>query len=78
MSSDAMLDMPDLTSSEQFSVQAKAAYGALGIRSALGAPLLRNGRLAAVLLVADTNVRQWARGDKELLKGVAERMQAVR
>lgn len=77
MRSEAMLDMPDLTSSEYFSEQAKAAYGALGMRSALGAPLLRGGRLAAVLLVADTSVRRWAHGESELLKGVAERTWAA-
>ncbi len=77
MRSGAMLDMRDLTMSEQFSAQAKAAYGALGIRSALGVPLLRSGCLAAVLLVADTSVRRWARGDAELLRGVAERTWAA-
>ncbi len=73
MRSEAMRDMPDLTSSELFSAQGKAAYGALGMRSALGAPLLRSGRLAAVFLVVDTSVRRWARGEAELLRGVAER-----
>ncbi|MFC6742107.1 GAF domain-containing protein [Methylobacterium tardum] len=71
--SGAVLDMPDLTGSEHFSAEAKATYGELGIRSALGAPLLRNGRLAAVLLAADTRVRTWSRVDKGLLKGAAER-----
>ena len=77
MCSEEMLDMPDLTISEHFSAEAKAVYGALGIRSALGVPLLRSGRLAAVLLVADTSVRRWARGDTELLRGVAERTWAA-
>lgn len=40
MGSEAMLDMPDLTSSELFSAQGKAAYGALGMRSALGSGLI--------------------------------------
>ncbi|GGE90381.1 hypothetical protein GCM10011404_24150 [Sphingomonas prati] len=77
MCSESMLDMPDLTSAEQFSAQARSAYGALGIRAALGTPLLRNGRLAAVLLVADTRVRQWTNGDRELLRGAAERTWAA-
>ncbi|MGK7870827.1 ATP-binding protein [Falsiroseomonas sp. E2-1-a20] len=77
MQSGAVLEMPDLTNSEHFSVQAKATYGALGMRSALGAPLLRNGHLAAVLLAADTRVRLWTRGDAELLSGVAERTWAA-
>lgn len=47
------------------------------MRSALGAPLLRGRRLAAVLLVADTKVRLWTRGDAKLLRGVAERTWAA-
>ncbi len=75
--SGAVLDMPDLASSEHFSAQAKATYGGLGIRSALGAPLLRTGHLVAVLLAADTCVRTWTRGDGELLRSAAERTWAA-
>ena len=67
------LNMPDLQSSPYFTPGARAHYGALGIRSALGAPLISNGRLAAVLLAADTHVRTWTRGEAELLSGAAER-----
>ncbi|WP_428970237.1 PAS domain-containing protein [Sphingomonas sp. Xoc002] len=59
---------------EHFSASAAAAYRNLGMRSAAGVPLLRNGRLAAVLLAAGTRVRDWSFGDIELLKGAAERI----
>ncbi|WP_165374858.1 PAS domain-containing protein [Sphingomonas montana] len=77
MCSGAVLDIPNLICAEQFSVQARSTYASLGMRAALGVPLLRNGRLAAVLLVADTRVRHWTQGDSELLRGVAERTWAA-
>jgi GAF domain-containing protein len=75
--SGAVLDLPDLTSSELFSARAKAAYGAMGIRSALGVPLLRGAHLVAVLLAADSHVRTWTRQQAELLSGAAERTWAA-
>ncbi|MGV7164014.1 PAS domain-containing protein [Xanthomonas citri] len=73
MRSGAMLRMPDLSVSEFFSTRAKATYSALGVRAALGVPLLRNGQLVAVLIAADTRVRQWSSSDEALLRGAAER-----
>jgi len=69
----AVLDMPDLQESELFTERAKSTYGEIGLVSALGAPILHEGRLAAVLLVADVSVRRWRDGDVELLRGAAER-----
>ncbi len=77
MRSEAVLNMPDLSCSGLFTMQAKSNYGSLGMRAALGVPLLRKGRLIAVLLVADIRVRRWTQNDTELLKGVAERTWAA-
>jgi PAS domain S-box-containing protein len=45
--------------------------------SALGAPLVKNGQLIAVLLLADTSPRKWSDEEIALLKEVAERLWAT-
>lgn len=73
----AVFALPDLASPGHAGPPAVALYGERGVQSVLGVPLLRNGRLAAVLLVADACRRAWSQGDVELLEGAAERTWAA-
>lgn len=63
--------------SASFNQRVVEHYAALGMSSALGAPLVKDGRLIAVLLVADTSAREWGENEVGLLSHVAERMQVA-
>ncbi|WP_442938595.1 GAF domain-containing protein [Nostoc sp.] len=52
-------------------------YASIGMHSVLGAPLVKNGRLIAVFLVADTSPREWTDEAIALLQDVAERTWAA-
>jgi signal transduction histidine kinase len=52
-------------------------FGALGMRSFAGAPILNHGLLRAVFVVADTVVRSWTDQEIRLLEEVAERTWAA-
>lgn len=68
---------PELASPGPAGPLAAAWYGERGVQSVLVAPLLRDGRLAAVLWLADACRRAWSQGDVELLEGAAQRTWAA-
>ncbi|TWR30935.1 PAS domain S-box protein [Mucilaginibacter pallidiroseus] len=68
-----ILKAPDIAVSGLFNQPVTDHYASLGMRSALGVPLVKDDRLLAVLLVADTIPREWTPEEIELLKEVAER-----
>ncbi len=49
---------------------------AMGIRAAVGAPILRGGRLSAVLAAHHATPREWTEADVELVRDVADRLWA--
>lgn len=51
-----------------------ADWASLDTRSAMGVPLIRDGRLSAILYVNDRNVRQWTPGEIALVEDVAARV----
>jgi len=52
-------------------------FVALGFRAMIMAPMVKEGRLIATLLVGDTEVRDWTAGEASLLAEVAERTWAA-
>lgn len=52
-------------------------YTAMGVKSLLGAPLLKQGRLRAVLLMLDTEERNWSEDAVIVIDEVAERTWAA-
>ena len=51
----------------------EAAYAAIGCRAFMGAPLIKDGRLAAIVFVINPDPRAWTEGEKVLVGDVAER-----
>ena len=51
----------------------EAAYAAIGCRAFMGAPLIKNGRLAAILFVIYPKPRAWTESEQALVGDVAER-----
>ena len=51
----------------------EAAYAAIGCRAFMGAPLIKDGRLAAILFVIHPEPRAWTECEKVLVGEVAER-----
>ena len=56
---------------------AEAAHAALGIRAQVVVPLVKAGRLAALLFVHAAQPRRWAAEDRALIEEVAERIWAA-
>jgi PAS domain-containing protein len=52
----------------------RPASAALGIVACIGAPLIKEGRLVGALCVADARPWEWAEGEVDLLRDVAERI----
>ena len=48
-------------------------YGAIGVRSFIAAPIIKNGRLVAILSVNMLAPRGWTRAEADLVEDVAER-----
>lgn len=67
-----VLAVDDITTHEQTAPQ-KDVYLATGIRSVLGIPLIKNGRLRAVLGIHDSNARHWTSDDILLAQDVVDR-----
>ncbi|MDP9380156.1 MAG: PAS domain S-box protein [Chloroflexota bacterium] len=72
-----MLNVPDFASSPLWSPRVVEQYSAMGVRSVLGAPLVKNSRLVALLLMVDTEPRAWPDGAATLLADVADRTWAA-
>ncbi len=51
----------------------RAAFASLGIRATLCMPLVKQGRLSALMAVHDAAPRRWTEGERRLLREVAER-----
>jgi len=73
----AVLTAPDYASYEMLSTGIRQNFTALGFRSMMAAPLVKEGRLIASLLVGDTDTRDWSANDESLLVEVAERTWAA-
>lgn len=69
-----VFEAPELADSPLFNTRVRNQYSALGMRSGFGVPVIKNGRLTAVLVVADTKVREWKRAEIDLVRDVAERV----
>ncbi len=54
-----------------------AAFAELGIKAVLCVPLVRNGRLRAILFLHDAEAREWSAGDRLLVEAVSERTWAA-
>ncbi|MDB5328037.1 MAG: multi-sensor signal transduction histidine kinase, partial [Phycisphaerales bacterium] len=72
-----LLNVPNFADFPLFNARAVEQYDAIGMRSVLGAPLVKNGRLISVLMLADTSPRQWSKTAITLVWEVAERTWAA-
>ena len=63
----------DLPNDDAYSESEKARHAQLGIVAGLGIPVMRGGRLAAVLSVQQKTARDWTSGDIAIAREVAER-----
>jgi PAS domain S-box-containing protein len=73
----ASLTVRDYAGYEQLPASMRQNFTALGFRSFIAAPLVKEGRLIASLLVADSEVRDWSASEASLLVDVAERTWAA-
>ncbi len=71
------LVMPDLDASGDLSGEARAAYAEIGIAAQIGVPLVRDGRLRAVLSVHQSAPRAWTDAEVSLAEETAERTWAA-
>lgn len=72
-----LFNAPDFAAFPLFNVGFVERYRGTGIQAVLGVPLVKDGRLIAVLLVADTKPRTWLDSEVRLLTDVAERTWAA-
>jgi PAS domain S-box-containing protein len=77
LQSGRMLNVPDFASGQFWSPRVVAQYSAMGVRSVLGAPLVKHGQLIALLVMVDTAPRAWSESAVTLLSEVAERTWAA-
>lgn len=68
-----LLNVADFASCTLFNPRVVARYTSIGIHACLNAPLVKNGRLLAVLTLADTAPREWSADAIALISEVAER-----
>lgn len=73
----AVLTVGDYAGYEALPLRIRQQFTGLGFRSMMVAPLVKEGRLIATLLVGDTQVRDWTTGEVSLLIEVAERTWAA-
>ncbi len=72
-----MLNVPAFASSPLWSPRVVEQYSAMGVKSVLGAPLVKRGRLIALLLMVDTDQRDWSDSALTLISDVADRTWAA-
>jgi PAS domain S-box-containing protein len=77
LASGAVLTVRDYAGYERLPPRIRQQFVALGFRSMMAAPFVREGRLIATLLVGDTEVRDWSASERSLLAEVAERTWAA-
>lgn len=73
----AVLTVRDYAGYEQLPTGIRRKFTALGFRSMIVAPLLREGRLIASLLVGDSEIRDWSPSEASLVAEVADRTWAA-
>ncbi len=73
----AVLTVRDYARYESLPQRIRQEFTALGFRSMMAAPLVKEGRLIATLVVGDTELRDWSARDASLLTDVAERTWAA-
>ena len=73
----SVLTVRDYASYEPLPESIRQKFVALGFRSMIVAPLVKEGRLIASLLVGDTDIRDWSASEASLLVEVAERTWAA-
>ena len=69
--------VPDMPGDGGYSDAEKAAYARLGIVANLGVPILKNGRLVAVLGIHQNVPRHWTLNDITIAREIAERTWAA-
>jgi PAS domain S-box-containing protein len=67
----------DVLSDPWFNEVRRAAYATLNVRAALGVPVVKAGRLVAMLGVNDSHARDWTDAEAALVEDVAERTWAA-
>lgn len=72
-----MLNVADFAGYELLSPRIRDRYTGLGFRSMVVVPLVKHGRLAASLLVGDTEPREWSTDAVTLIAEVADRTWAA-
>lgn len=73
----AVLTVRDYASYEQLPPRIRQKFVAVDFRSMMAAPLVKEGRLIASLLVGDTEIRDWSASEASLLVEAAERTWAA-
>lgn len=73
----ALLTVRDYADYEPLPSHTRQKFVALGFRSMMAAPLVKDGQLIATLLVGDTQIRDWSASEASLLADVAERTWAA-
>ena len=73
----AVLTIRDYAGYEQLPARIRQNFVALGFRSLVAAPLFKDGRLIASLLVGDSEIRDWSTSEASLVLEVAERTWAA-
>jgi PAS domain S-box-containing protein len=65
--------VPDFYADPRLARDSRARFGQLGMRSFAAAPIVKDGSLRAVMIVADTRQRNWSEHELRLLLEVVER-----
>jgi PAS domain S-box-containing protein len=71
------LAVPDLAALPKPARASSAAWQAIGVRALIVVPLVREGRVRALLYVHEPEPRQWKRSDIAMVRDVAERSWAA-
>lgn len=72
-----VLNVSDYASFEPLSTGIRQKFVTLGFRSMMAAPLVKESRLIASLIVGDTEIRDWSASEMALLVEVADRTWAA-
>ncbi|MEH2278578.1 MAG: ATP-binding protein [Nostoc sp.] len=75
--SGGLLNAPNFANFPLFNPRVVERYTSIGMRSVLGVPLVKEGRLIAVFLLADTSPREWSEEEIRLAQETAERTWAA-
>ncbi len=71
------LVVPDIAGSPDLSAAERAAYAGVAVGAQVGIPLVKEGRLAALLAVHQAEARVWTPGEIALIEETAERTWAA-